>query len=269
MSITAAQVKELREKTGVGMMDCKKALTETNGDMDAAIKHLREKGIAKAEKKADRETKEGRVFTVISGNTGAILELNCETDFVGNNDAFIQLGNQLAKVVLNTDGITSETIDGIEVGGKTVKDVIADGIARVGENLTIGNFERFVTEGVVTDYIHQNGKIGVLVGFSGTIEDETGRDVAMQVAALNPLYTRPEEVPTDEIDQEKDVIRKQAENEGRPAQVIDKMVEGKINKFYKEVCLLEQSFVKDDKKAIKQILPEGVTIEGFRRYSLG
>lgn len=269
MSITAGQVKELREKTGVGMMDCKAALSETGGDIEKAVQYLREKGLAAANKKSDRSAKEGRVFTTSTGNKGAILELNCETDFVASNEAFLELGESLVHFASENGVTDSDSLLASELNGKPVKEVIAETVLKVGENLVPGRIQLFETKGAFSEYIHSNGKIGVLVGFSGPVEEALGRDVAMHVAAAKPSYTRPEEVPTTELDSEKSVIRKQLENEGKPAQIIDKIVEGKINKYYKEICLLEQTFVKNPDKTIKALLPEGTTVESFARFELG
>ena len=269
MSISAAQVKELREKTGVGMMDCKAALAETNGDVEKAVQYLREKGMAAANKKSERSAKEGRVFTVSKGSKGAILELNCETDFVASNEAFIALGNKLAAFVLEQDINDTDTLLSSDLDGKPVKEVLAEAVLKVGENLVPGRIQIAQTNGAFSEYIHSNGKIGVLIGFSEAIDSELGRDVAMHVAAAKPSYTRPEDVPSDELEGEKSVIRKQLENEGKPAAIIDKIVDGKINKYYKEICLLEQTFVKDPDKTIKALLPEGTTVEAFARFELG
>lgn len=268
MDISASMVKELREKTGVGMMECKKALVETGGDMDAAVQLLRERGLAKAAKKADRDAKEGRVFTAVSGEKGAIVELSCETDFVASNDDFISLGNQLAALALSIGAPDAEALSSADLDGKVVSQVVSDAVLKLGENIQIGRAESLVSAGVVSSYVHSNGKIGVLVGFDGAVEDELGRDVAMQVAAVVPQYTRREEVPTETIDAEKEVLKNQMINEGKPEQVVDKIVEGKINKYFSEICLLEQAFVKEDKKSVQQVLPAGVSIEGFVRYSL-
>ena len=269
MSISAAQVKELREKTGVGMMDCKAALSETGGDIESAIKYLREKGLAAANKKSDRSAKEGRVFTTSNGNKGAILELNCDTDFVASNDAFIELGESLVKLALANNITTTDALLEAQLNGKSVKEVISETVLKVGENLVPSRIQISETKGGFSEYIHSNGKIGVLISYSAPVDDALGRDIAMHVAAAKPSYTRPEEVPNQELDSERDVIRKQLENEGKPAAIIDKIVDGKINKYYKEICLLEQAFVKDPEKTIKAILPAGATVESFARFELG
>ena len=268
MAISASLVKELREKTGVGMMDCKKVLEETNGDLDAAVKSLREKGLSKAAKKSDRSTKEGRVITSINNNVAVILELNCETDFVANNENFIQLGKTIATAVLTTPTQTTDEIKALDVNGSTVSELISDAILQLGENINLGQFKRLDTSGAFSDYEHSNGKIGVLVEFSNAIDAGVGRDIAMQVAAMNPPYVSSDQVPQADLDNESDILRKQALSEGKPEQVIEKIIEGRLTKFYKENCLIEQVFVKDSDKTIKQLLPENTNIKAFNRFSL-
>jgi len=270
MTISASLVKELREKTGVGLMECKKALQESNADIDEAVKILREKGIAKAAKKADRSTNEGRIFIASADDnkSAAIIELTCETDFVASNDDFSVLGNQIAQATVNSEATTAEDTLALSLDGKDVQGTISDYVLKLGENIQVRKVNRVAAQGSVSQYVHSNGKIGVLVAFADDVAAETGADIAMHVAAANPQYVNSSEVPSDEIEKEKDIIRVQAKNEGRPDAVVDKIVEGKINKYYKEVCLVEQPFVKDDKKAVKDILPSASSIESFTRYSL-
>ncbi|MBT6120842.1 elongation factor Ts [bacterium] len=271
MSITAASVKELREKTGVGMMACKKALVEANGDMDSAIKYLREKGLAAASKKSARTTAEGQIFIELSADRkkGVILELNCETDFVATNDSFKLFGAQIAQTVLESNAATTDDVDVLTVNGKSFQESISETILKVGENINLTKIARIDSEGEVFSYLHSNGKLGVLVETTVSLDDkEIGKDIAMQVAAANPSCVRPEEVASDELEKEKDIIRAQALNEGKPAQVVEKIVMGRISKYYKENCLIEQEFVKDSDKKIKQILPKGADVTQFVRFSL-
>ena len=268
MAITASLVKELREKTGVGMMDCKKVLEETNGNIEEAIKSLREKGLSKAAKKSDRSTKEGRIITVVNNQKAVILELNCETDFVASNENFIALGKLISQAILSNDLSTVEEALAINVEGSKVNELISDAILQLGENIVIGKFNTFTTDGSFSSYEHTNGKIGVIVEFTSSIDAETGRDIAMQVAAMNPLYVSSDQVPTADLDNESDILRKQALSEGKPEQVVDKIIQGRLTKFYKENCLIEQTFVKDPDKTIKDLLPAESTIKSMNRFSL-
>ena len=268
MTISALTVKELREKTGVGMMDCKKALSESDGDLEKAIKFLREKGLATAGKKSERATNEGRIFIQKKDQGAAILELSCETDFVANNEDFIQAGNEIVTFVLDQKVTAKDVLENAVLNGKEFKSYISELILKVGENISIGKIS-YIEEKGIADYTHMNGKIGVLVAFSDSVDESFGKDIAMHIAAANPSYLERKDVVSDEIEKESEIIRSQAKNEGRPDQVIDKIVEGKINKYYKEICLLEQAFVKDQDKDIKSILPSGIGIVSFIRYSLG
>lgn len=269
ITITAGLVKELREKTGVGMMDCKKALTETNGDFEAAITYLREKGLSAAAKKSDRETKEGRTFLAVSadGRLGSLIEVGCETDFVANNDAFAAFGNAIAAEVLAKRYTELASLEAAAIDGKPFATFSSEAVLKLGENLGVRRIA--LLEGaMLSSYIHSNGKIGILVAFTGNVDPELGRDVAMQIAATSPICVRSEEVPTEELDKEKSIIRAQLLNEGKPEAMVDKIVEGKISKYYKDVCLLEQTFVKDQEKTVKQILPANITVSQFIRFSL-
>jgi len=268
MAITAALVKELREKTGVGMMDCKKVLQETNGDIEEAIKSLREKGLSKAAKKSDRSTKEGRIIAFTSGTKAVLLELNCETDFVASNDNFKALGSKVAEVISQNNVQTVDEAKDLEVDGSKVSELISDAVLQLGENINIGQFKSVSTSGSFSGYEHTNGKIGVIVEFTGAVESEVGRDIAMQVAAMNPPYVSSDQVPDSDIQNEADILRKQAISEGKPEQVVEKIIQGRLSKFYKENCLVEQVFVKDQDKTIKQLLPEGTTVATFDRFSL-
>ena len=268
--ITAAMVKELRETTGAGMMDCKKALSATDGDKEKAIDFLREKGIAKAEKKAGRIASEGVVAAYVSedAKTAAVVEVNCETDFVANTDNFHALVDQIAKHIAATNPADMDALNQSTLDGKPVATVITEAVASIGEKISIRRFERYaVEEGRVASYIHMGGKIGILVDLTGGTP-ELGKDIAMQVAAASPACVDRTSVNAEDLEHERDVLRKQAEEEGKPAKIIEKMVEGRINKYYKEVCLIEQPFVKDPEQAVKKILGD-VQVRRFVRYQLG
>ena len=272
--ITASQVKELREKTGAGMMDCKKVLTETNGDEEKAIELLRERGIAKAAKKSDRIAAEGLVDTYISedGKVGVVVEVNAETDFVARNEEFKAFVADVAKQVAEKAPATVEELlsqDSIAVPGKTVQDVLTDKIATIGENMSIRRFERFETNNLLESYIHGDGKIAVLVEMeNGT--PELAKDVCMQIAAARPEYLDRESVPAERVDKEMEILKAQAMNEGKPAEIAEKIVQGRIGKFYGEICLLEQDFVKDpDQKVGKLVESKGAKILRFARFEKG
>ncbi|MED5050507.1 translation elongation factor Ts [Anoxybacillus rupiensis] len=273
MAITAQMVKELREKTGAGMMDCKKALTETNGDMEKAIDWLREKGIAKAAKKADRIAAEGTTLIEVQGNTAVILEVNSETDFVAKNEGFKVLVKELAAHLLTHKPATVEaalqqTMD----NGTTVEEHINAAIAKIGEKLTLRRFE-IVEKGdnaAFGAYLHMGGRIGVLTLLEGTTDEAIAKDVAMHIAALNPKYVSRDQVSQEEINREREVLKQQALNEGKPENIVEKMVEGRLNKFYEDICLLEQSFVKNPDMKVRQFVEtNGATVKSFVRYEVG
>lgn len=268
-TITAAMVKELREKTGAGMMDCKKALTATEGDAEKAVDWLREKGIAKAEKKAGRVAAEGAVAAYVSADakTGCVVEINCETDFAAGNDQFKELLAKVAEHIVATKPATLDELNDSLLDGKKVTDLITEATATIGEKISLRRFACYETEGRLASYIHMGGKIGVLVNLTGG-DEQLGKDVAMQIAAAAPKAIDRNGVDATDIEHEKEVLRKQAEEEGKPAKIIDRMVEGRINKFYKEVCLNEQEFVKDPDKTIADILGD-VQVTEFTRFQLG
>lgn len=272
MKITASMVKDLRTKTGAGMMDCKKALVEAEGDMEKAVDILREKGLSKAAKKASRVAAEGAVVSAISadGKTGTIVEVNCETDFVGGNDAFRALAASIAQQILDTNPADVEALLATEMNGKTVKDTVTEAVAKIGENISIRRFVRYESqEGQVYSYIHGGGKIGVLVELKGG-DAELGKDIAMQIAAANPSYLDRTQVPQAEVDHEKEVLAVEARNEGKPEKIIEKMVMGRINKFYKEVCLVDQEFIKDGDLTISKLLKsKKAEAVRFARFQLG
>ena len=272
MAITAATVKELRERTGAGMMDCKKALTETGGDMQKAIDYLREKGIAKAAKKSGRIAAEGAVAAYVTpdGKTGVLLEVNCETDFTANNENFRALEKTIIEHIAATKPADLDALNDSVVDGKKVSELVTEATATIGEKISIRRFVTYETNGKLTTYIHMGGKIGVLVDMTGG-SNELGKDVAMQIAAANPIAVDRASVDASELEHEKEILRKQALEEGKPEKIVERMVEGRINKFYKEVCLVEQEFVKSDpsnKQTVKDILG-GEKVLRFTRYQLG
>ena len=268
--ITAALVKELREITGAGMMDCKKALVECEGDKDKAIDYLREKGIAKAAKKAGRIASEGVVAAAVTadGKTACIVEINSETDFVAKNENFQNLVKKIAEHIVACKPADIDALNASQMDGKTVAEVMTEAVASIGEKLSLRRFEVYTTEdGQLATYIHMGGKIGVIVELSGG--DETlGKDVAMQIAAAKPQCIGRADVDQEALAHEREVLRKQALEEGKPEKIVEKMVDGRINKYYKEVCLVEQEFVKDSDKTIKDILA-GVEVRRFARFEMG
>ncbi len=268
--ITAAMVKELREITGAGMMDCKKALAETDGDKDKAIDFLREKGIAKAEKKAGRIASEGVVAAYVSEDAklAAVVEVNCETDFVANTDNFHALVEKLAKHIAEVNPADMDALNASNIEGKTVAEFVTEAVASIGEKVSIRRFERYTAEeGLIASYIHMGGKIGVLVDLTGGTA-EMGKDIAMQVAAAKPSCVDRSSVDQKDLDHEREVLRKQALEEGKPEKIVEKMVDGRINKYYKEVCLIEQPFIKDPDQTVQAILGD-VKVRRFVCYQLG
>ena len=272
--ISASQVKELREKTGAGMMDCKKVLTETDGDFEKAIELLRERGIAKAAKKSDRIAAEGLVTTYISndGKVGTVVEVNAETDFVAKNEEFKSFVADVAKQVVEKNPTDVEDLlnqTSIAEPDKTVKEVLTNKIATIGENMSIRRFERFETNNLIESYIHGDGKIAVLVEMeNGTTE--LAKDVCMQIAAARPEYLDRDAVPQERVAKEMEILKAQAMNEGKPAEIAEKIVLGRIGKFYGEICLVEQEFVKDpDIKVGKLVESKGAKIVRFARFEKG
>ena len=244
--ITAKQVSELRNLTGAGMMDCKKALSETNGDIEAAVDWLREKGIAKSAKKASRIAAEGLANIYVNGNKAAILEVNSETDFVSKNEEFTGMIDTIGNAILNSNATSLEEVLALPCEEGTVNDLIIAKTAKIGEKLSLRRYELVekTDSQVFGSYLHMGGKIAVLTVVEGANED-VARDVSMQAAAMKPQYLNSEEIPTDVIEREKEVFKTQAMEEGKPADIAEKMVAGRIKKFYKEVCLLNQAFIKD------------------------
>ncbi|WP_024327243.1 translation elongation factor Ts [Thioalkalivibrio sp. AKL19] len=268
MQITAAQVKELRERTGAGMMECKKALTETGGDLEAAVEAMRKSGMAKADKKADRVAAEGRVEIASEGSRAVIVEINCETDFVGNDDNFRAFTGTCAKVALNTsadsvEGLMAETVD-----GQTLEEQRTQLIAKVGENVQVRRFERMSAEGALGFYQH-GARIGVLVGLNGG-DEQLAKDIAMHIAASHPVCVDESQVPTEMLDKERAIFKAQAEESGKPENIIEKMIEGRIRKYLGEITLVGQPFVKDPDQTVGQLLEsKGASVSGFIRYEVG
>lgn len=273
MAITAQLVKELREKTGAGMMDCKKALQETNGDIDKAIDFLREKGMAQAAKKADRVAAEGLAHVEADGNTAVLIEVNCETDFVTKNDMFKDLLVKIGKVLLkNKPASVEEALTQKAEGEETLETVINTAISTIGEKISLRRFTILekTDNGVFGSYLHMGGSIGVLTVLENTNEEEIAKDVAMHVAAVNPRYISRDAVPEQEVDHEREVLTQQALNEGKPEKIVAKMVEGRLGKFFEGIVLLEQAFVKDpDVKVKKFVEDKGASVEAFVRYEVG
>ena len=272
--VTAAQVKELREKTGAGMMECKKVLAETDGNEEKAIELLKERGVLKAEKKSGRIAAEGLVNTYISDDkkVGAIVEVNCETDFVSRGDDFKAFVASIAKQVATQDPKDVEDLLAqkyIEDESITVQEALTNLIAKIGENMSIRRFERYVTEGAVTGYLHNEGAIGVLVDLSAD-DEELGQDICLQITAGKPEFLNEDDVPADRLEKEKEILKAQVINEGRPENVAEKIVMGRLGKFYGEYCLVDQEFVKDSSQLVKDVLKsKGVTINRFARLERG
>lgn len=281
MAFTAADVKELREMTGCGMMDCKKALAEADGDKEKAVDILREKGMAKAVKKAGRIASEGIVKDYIDGNVGVVVEVNAETDFVAKNDQFIEFVTDVAKTIAeknpaDVEALKAETISG---GSQTVGDALTEKIAKIGENMNIRRFARY--EGTVASYIHGGGRIGVLVKFDTDCADKPGFDefaknIAMQIAAAGAEYLDRDSVPADRVEHEKEILAAQAKNEGKPDNIIEKMIIGRINKFYKEVCLVDQEYIKDGDLSVAKYVQQAakelggsIKIVDYTRFEKG
>ncbi|MBQ8312249.1 MAG: elongation factor Ts [Clostridia bacterium] len=287
-AITSAMVKELRERTAAGMMDCKKALTATDGDMEKAIEWLREKGLAQAAKKASRIAAEGVVAQYVApcGCTGVIVEVNCETDFVAKTDNFKNFANNVAKHIAKANPASVEEMMDqkfVDDETKTIADLISDATVAIGEKISVRRFARYKTEGVVSTYIHMGGKVGVLVEVAcdeahkdSEAVKEFAHDLALQIAAAKPEAVRREEVDSSKLEKEKEILRAQALNEGKPEKIVDKMVEGRIEKYYKEVCLIDQAFVKDGDKNIKAYMADVAKATGaeldivrFTRFERG
>ncbi|HCZ8631455.1 elongation factor Ts [Staphylococcus aureus] len=272
-TISVKLVKELREKTGAGMMDCKKALTETDGDIDKAIDYLREKGIAKAAKKADRIAAEGLVHVETKGNDAVIVEINSETDFVARNEGFQELVKEIANQVLDTKAETVEALMETTLpNGKSVDERIKEAISTIGEKLSVRRFAiRTKTDNdAFGAYLHMGGRIGVLTVVEGSTDEEAARDVAMHIAAINPKYVSSEQVSEEEINHEREVLKQQALNEGKPENIVEKMVEGRLRKYLQEICAVDQDFVKNPDVTVEAFLKtKGGKLVDFVRYEVG
>ncbi|MBF8259128.1 MAG: Elongation factor Ts [Actinobacteria bacterium] len=285
MQITSEMVRELREKTGAGMMDCKKALAEAGGVMEEAIDNLRKKGLAAAAKKASRIASEGAVAACVDSGAGALVEVNCETDFVAKTDDFQGFVREVATLVQGKGPRDVEAALALPAGDGSLSDKLTGRVAKIGEKISFRRFVRFVLpaggKGVIVPYIHAGGKIGVLVELHGAGADNTdfaalGKDLAMQVAAANPSYVSRENVPADVIAREKAIYREQALAAGKPEKILDKIAEGKLEKFYGDFCLVEQAFIKDPDRRVKELLKAmsaktgtEVRVAGFARYQVG
>ena len=271
MEVTASMVKDLREQTGAGMMDCKKALAETNGNMEEAVNWLREKGIAKSAKKESRIAAEGLANIYVDGNKAVILEVNSETDFVSKNEEFRAMIDTIGSTLLKSDVKSIDEAKELATDEGTIGELIVNKTAKIGEKLSFRRFE-IVTKSDdehFGSYIHMGGKIASLTVIKGA-NAEVAKDVAMQAAAMKPLYCFPSEVPADVLDNERTVLKEQAMNEGKPADIAEKMVEGRIKKFYKEICLTEQPFIKDgDVSVEKYVTNNGGEIKRMIRYEVG
>lgn len=269
--ISASLIKELREKTGAGMLDCKKALTENDGDLDKAVDWLREKGISKALKKADRVAAEGVAAILTEGNDAVIIEMNSETDFVAKNDKFLELVDTILKSLIKSDAKTLDEALEVKTDGGSINDLIVSNTATIGEKLNLRRFSKVSKTDLESfgEYIHMGGKIAVLIVTEGTDED-VAKDIAMHAAAMRPKYVSISDVPDDEVQREKTVLTEQAVNEGKPEEIAKKMVEGRIKKFYKEICLEEQPFVKDGDINVKTFASNnGGTIKEMYRFEVG
>ncbi|NOX18230.1 MAG: elongation factor Ts [Chlorobi bacterium] len=284
MAISAAQVKELRDKTGAGMMDCKKALTESDGDFEKAIEILRKKGASVAAKRAERAANEGIVLTSISDDkkTGYIVEVNCETDFVAKSDDFVNFANNVLKAFVDHPVESVGELFKVEFDGRAIGDRLTDAIGKIGEKIEVSRIAKVTSEnGIVVDYIHHGSKLGVMLVAENVPSESADefanlmKDIAMQIAAMNPLYLNRDEVPEDAINKELDIYKEIARKEGKPDQIIDRIAEGKLKKYYEENCLIEQAFVKDNAKKVGDLIDEfnkthssEASLKLFKRFHL-
>nr|WP_279391517.1 translation elongation factor Ts [Mammaliicoccus sciuri] len=273
MAISAKLVKELREKTGAGMMDCKKALTETDGDIDKAVDYLREKGIAKAAKKADRIAAEGTTFVASKGNDAVILELNSETDFVARNEGFQNLVKEMADHILDVKPADVDALNASKLAnGQTVEEKMNEAISTIGEKLTLRRFtlKTKTDNDSFGEYLHMGGRIGVLTVVEGSTNEEAAKDVAMHIAALNPKFVSRDQVSDEELAHEKEILKQQALNEGKPENIVGKMVEGRMRKYLEEICAVDQAFVKNPDQTVAEFLKtDGGVLVDFVRYEVG
>lgn len=278
-NVTAEAVKELRNRTGAGMLDCRNALNETGGDIEKAIDALREKGLAKAAKKADRSASDGRIYTKISADKhdAVILELDCETDFVAKTDEFNALAEELLSQVQDHAPADVDALLKLSYGKEgysTLDELVKGRIGKIGENIVVKRFEHYKSDGFMYSYIHTNFKVGVLIelGSDNAAQadlDETGHELCMQIAAANPTYIRREDVTAADLEHEREIYKKQAIEEGKPANIVDKIADGKINSFYQDFCLLEQGYIRDPKTKVSSIIKPGITVRKMSRFSIG
>ncbi|MCW5849925.1 MAG: elongation factor Ts [Anaerolineae bacterium] len=273
--ITTAMVKELREATGAGILETRNALKEAEGDFDRAVQLLRERGLAKAAKKADRTANQGIIMSELEhhGHVGAMLELNCETDFVARNDQFQSLASSLVKLAVESGADSADALLDKSLEGRTVKSLLTDSVATIGENIQLRRVARFeaAEHGFITSYIHMGGRIGVLLEISGANED-LAHDIALQIAAASPRFVHSDEVPADVTEAERSIYRTQMAEDKKPDHIKERIVQGKVDKFLDEIVLLRQPFIKDPNKTIQQLLKEtggAVTVRRFARFELG
>ena len=273
MAFTAKDVMELRARTDAGVMDCKKALIDADGDMAKAAELLRERGIAKAEKKASRIAAEGIVICYTEGKSGVLLEVNCESDFVAKNPRFTEIATEIAKVVIANEPANVEALLSCAMEGGTVEEYLKSQIAVIGEKIAVRRFVVYKTEGFLESYIHLGGKLGVMLDMSGEATDaakEAAHDVTLQIAFTKPSYLSEEDVSAETIEKEKEILKQQAMGEGKPEAIAEKMVMGRIKKFYEENCLLKQAFIKDDKKTVAELLKAaGASVNRFVFFIMG
>lgn len=271
MAIKAADVGKLRKMTGAGMMDCKKALTESNGDFDAAVDAIRKRGQLIASKRADRETSEGCVLAGSKGNVGAVVALKCETDFVAKNDSFVAFAKSILDAALESGATTIDEVNALALDNSTVAEQIVDQTGVIGEKIELAYFET-LTDAVVAPYTHAGNRIAVIVALTKDVADaQIGRDVAMQVAAMNPISLSKDDVPADVVAHELEIGKEKAREEGKPEAMLDKIAQGRLGKFFKENTLLAQAFVKENKLSVDQYLKNAdkeLTVSAFKRYSL-
>lgn len=273
MSISAADVKKLREMTGAGMMDCKKALAEANGDFDAAVEFLRKKGQKVSEARADREANQGTIVTIISDDKkkAVALALACETDFVARNEDFIADATRFAQLAFDQEVSDTDTFKTLKLDGREIADHLKDMVGKIGEKIDVPSISLIKTDGAVVSYIHPGNQLAVLGDFAGEVDAEIGKDVAMQIAAMNPIAVTKEEVDSSVLDKELEIAKEQLINEGKPAEIAEKAAQGKIRRFYEERVLLEQKFVKDGSITVREYLKNNNAplITAFSRIQLG
>lgn len=272
MAIKASDVAKLRKVTGAGMMDCKKALTESDGDFDKAVEIIRKKGQAIANKRADREATEGAALAKVSadGTHGAAVVLNCETDFVAKNEDFVAFAEQVLDKAIAEKPADIEALKALEIDGRSIADHVTDQTGKIGEKIDLSDYYS-ISANMVSAYIHPGNKIAVVVGLNKAVDNQIGKDVAMQIAAMSPVGIDKDDVPADVVDKELEIGREQARQEGKPENMLDKIAQGKLNKFFKESTLLNQEFVKEGKTTVKEYLQRAdkeLTVTGFKRFSL-